>query len=146
VTSGVKWIGGGVTISPRMPIYWSPKSVPELAALPKARSEAIWRQVMKLKPGYWWFWLLFLVGWVVVLSFLVELMIPAAGPWKAIVVGLSGAVFVIVNTHFRIARSLPEIRKRIGGLCLQCGYDIQATPDRCPECGTVPPGKELVSS
>lgn len=38
-----------------------------------------------------------------------------------------------------ILRLMRTRRRRIRGLCRVCGYDLRASPDRCPECGEVPP-------
>ena len=67
-----------------------------------------------------------------------------AGAWRSVpagrfVVVAVPHVLVVVLTAagplWWLARARRQRRRNRDGLCRACGYDIRATPGRCPECG-----------
>jgi hypothetical protein len=60
---------------------------------------------------------------------------------------VSSWVLVAVFAPLPLIRSLKlyrrwtrRSRRRMHGLCASCGYDLRASPERCPECGVVATG------
>jgi hypothetical protein len=92
-------------------IQYTPQSMRGTIKPPFDRSAARWLGL----GGYWHDGRLLVIapGWLIVI------VCGAAAAWS-----------------WRHVRRLRRTRRT--GLCLTCGYDLRATPDRCPECGTIP--------
>lgn len=48
---------------------------------------------------------------------------------------LLGLGIVPALISWRVGCKALRTSRRRSGLCIACGYDLQGTPDRCPECG-----------
>ena len=63
---------------------------------------------------------------------------PVHDHWLVIIFPLWLPLAIFVAGAAPGTRAWIKRRRQAAGCCLSCGYDLRATPHRCPECGTIP--------
>ena len=118
-------------------------SIPELAGLPEDERRRIWRHAVLKSYRRWqtWVWLVVYVT--------AQMLTLTVGRWYLGRLGSTVAYFasvpVLAVLFIPIWKryAIRYVREAVGGYCVKCGYDLRATPARCPECGVLvtPAGK-----
>jgi hypothetical protein len=64
---------------------------------------------------------------------------------KDLAVGVPLWLCSLLSGYYGV-RFLRRAREPLPGHCTVCGYDLRATPDRCPKCGTIPQSPAITPS
>ena len=65
-----------------------------------------------------------------------DLIVTAVAPFWSVALAIAASPLGWTTLRLRAARRRARHRKN-SGLCPACGYDLRATPYRCPECGAI---------
>jgi len=68
---------------------------------------------------------------------------PGVSPWWRVQVQLWPVVALTAALPLQWLWGLARRLQIKAGCCRNCGYDLRATPERCPECGMVAAGKNV---